>query len=185
MGILAIDPGNIESGYTLIDPATCKPIEVGKIPNEDLIDRLIGWIDPDVGESPVDRVSIEMIKSYGMPVGATVFETCVWIGHFAQVVEDFRTHATPCELVYRGDVKLHHCHNSGAKDSNVIQALIDRFASGVRNRGKGTKDAPGWFYGFRDDIWQAYALAVMTADMMRPRLLRYESDSMGGMRNVV
>jgi len=184
MSILAIDPGNIESGYTLIDPATCRPIEVGKILNEDLIDRLIGWIDPDVGESPVDRVSIEMIKSYGMPVGATVFETCVWIGRFAQVVEDFRTHATPCELIYRGDVKLHHCHNSGAKDSNVVVALTDRFASGVRNRGKGTKDEPGWFYGFRADIWQAYALAVMTADTMRPQLLRYESDGLGGMRNI-
>jgi len=169
MRILAIDPGNEESGYAVIDPATYKPIEVGKILNEDLIDRLIGWIDPDVGESPIDRVSIEMIKSYGMPVGATVFETCVWIGRFAQVVEDFKTHATPCELIYRGDVKLHHCHTSKAKDSNITQALIDRFASGVPNHGKGSKANPGWFHGFKADIWAAYALAVYTADTLAQR----------------
>lgn len=161
--ILAIDPGNTESGFALIDPITCRPIEVGKIPNEQLLDKLDRL---DLGRTPINRVSIEMIKSYGMPVGATVFETCVWIGRFAQVVDSYG--CLPWELVYRGDVKIHHCHNSGAKDSNVIQALIDRFASGVRNRGKGTKDEPGWFYGFHDDIWQAYALAVLTADTERP-----------------
>jgi hypothetical protein len=105
-----------------------------------------------------------MVKSYGMPVGATVFETCVWIGRYLEL---FIFQAPNIELVYRGDVKLHHCHNTGAKDSNVIQALIDRFASGVRNRGKGTVADPGWFYGFKADIWQAYALAVYTADTIQ------------------
>jgi hypothetical protein len=72
----------------------------------------------------------------------------------------------PCDLVYRADVKLHHCHSSKAKDSNITQALIDRFASGVPNHGKGSKAAPGWFYGFKADIWAAYALAVYTADTL-------------------
>ena len=70
----------------------------------------------------------------------------------------------PCDLIYRKDVKLHLCHTTKAKDSNITQALIDRFASGEPNRGKGTKAAPGWFYGFKADIWQAYALAVLAAD---------------------
>ena len=99
-----------------------------------------------------------MIASYGMPVGKEVFETCVWIGRFQQ--------AAPIgmRLEYRKDVKLHHCYSVKATDSNITQALIDRFACGVRNRGKGTKDDPGWFYGFRADIWQAYALAVYDTD---------------------
>jgi hypothetical protein len=157
MHILAIDPGNTESGYAVIDALTLKPFDVGKISNTELRDRI------NNGDfNQVDRVSIEMIKSYGMPVGKDVFETCVWIGRYLEMM--IFTITGTVDLVYRGDVKLHHCHSSKAKDSNISQALVDRFASGVRNRGKGTIDAPGWFYGFKADIWQAYALAVYTAD---------------------
>jgi hypothetical protein len=99
-----------------------------------------------------------------MSVGDTVFETCVWIGRFAQVVDSFGAFGMPCDLVYRANVKLHLCHTTAAKDANITQALIDRFASGQPNRGKGTKADPGWFYGFHHDVWQAYALAVLTAD---------------------
>ena len=61
-------------------------------------------------------------------------------------------------------MKIHHCGSVKAKDANITQALVDRFASGVPNHGKGSKASPGWFYGFKADIWQAYALAVYTAD---------------------
>jgi hypothetical protein len=160
MRILAIDPGNTESGYALIDSSNCRAIAIGKKENHTLREMICGGQFSDV-----DQVSIEMVKSYGMPVGATVFETCVWIGRFLELLGG-NTVGPDVNLVYRGDVKLHHCHTTKAKDSNVIQALIDRFASGVPNRGKGTKTAPGWFHGFKADIWQAYALAVMTADTM-------------------
>jgi hypothetical protein len=164
--ILAIDPGNTESGFALIDPTTCRPIEAGKIPNEQLLDHLHQWLFYGP-EDYVTSVAIEMVESYGMPVGKTVFETCVWIGRFAQVVDSLthsRPFEVPCDLVYRKNVKLHLCGTSKAKDANITQALIDRFASGQPNRGKGTKADPGWFYGFKADIWQAYALAVLTAD---------------------
>ena len=153
--ILAIDPGNTHSGYALIDPHTRRPIRAGKIPNTEVL-TLIGTTD-------YTHLSIEMIASYGMAVGKEVFETCVWIGRF---IEYHRAYGTNCEhaLVYRRDVKLHHCHSSKAKDANITQALIDRFAPGQPNRGKGTKAKPGWFHGFAADIWQAYALAVHTAD---------------------
>ena len=152
--ILAIDPGNTESGYALIDATTRRPIDVGKIPNSRLRDRLIlnDFGDPS-------SVSIEMVASYGMAVGKEVFETCVWIGRFLELAA-----TTEVDLVYRRNVKLHHCGSTKAKDANITQALIDRFASGQPNRGKGTKTAPGWFYGFKADIWQAYALAVLAAD---------------------
>lgn len=35
----------------------------------------------------------------------------------------------------------------------------------THNHGKGTKANPGWFYGFRADVWQAHALAVYAADL--------------------
>jgi hypothetical protein len=155
MTILAIDPGNTHSGYALIQPDTCRPIKTGKIPNEDVLHL--------IASAEFDHLSIEMIASYGMAVGKEVFDTCVWIGRFVQLHKDTAPRVN-CQLVYRREVKLHHCQSSKAKDANITQALIDRFAYGEPNRGKGTKAAPGWFYGFAADIWQAYALAVLTAD---------------------
>jgi hypothetical protein len=79
MKLFAIDPGNIESGYAIVEMPDFRVFESGKIPNEDLLDKLY----PLRG---TDLVAIEMIASYGMPVGKDVFETCVWIGRFCQVL---------------------------------------------------------------------------------------------------
>lgn len=154
--ILAIDPGNTESAYVVIDHTTRRPLDFAKIPNEQLLEQLVDLSDQVV------VAAIEMVASYGMPVGADVFETCVWIGRYQQLLS-YGTFV-PVDLVKRHPVKLHHCHNAGAKDSNISQALKDRFALGQPNHGKGTKAAPGWFYGFAADVWQAYALAVYVAD---------------------
>jgi len=156
MRILAIDPGCTESGYALIDAETRQPLRIGKITNADLRELLIH----DTRFS-ADLVAIEMVASYGMAVGKEVFETCVWVGRFLECSLDL---FADVDLVYRKDIKLHHCGTSKAKDSNITQALIDRFASGQPNRGKGTKGEPGWFFGFKADIWQAFALAVYAAD---------------------
>lgn len=157
MRVLAIDPGNVESAYALIDAETRQPVDVNKIDNhlmrQALVDGTLTQVDVGAG-------AVEMVASYGMAVGRDVFETCVWIGRFIE--------ASGCGLlpVVRRDVKLHHCGSAKAKDANITQALIDRFAHNVPNRGKGTKAEPGWFYGFRADIWQAYALAVLVADRL-------------------
>ena len=155
--VLAIDPGPTESAYALIDENTLQPHDFGKRPNHDILEDLAS-----AGLVGVDRVAIEMVASYGMAVGAEVFETCVWIGRFQQVAGA----SGPVDLIHRRDVKLHHCHSARAKDANVTQALVDRFAPGQPNHGKGTKANPGWFYGFKADIWQAYALAVYVADTL-------------------
>lgn len=150
--ILAVDPGNVESAWALIDPADCKPVVVGKRDNY--------YVRGVVLASRLRfgaTVAIEMVASYGMPVGADVFETCVEIGRFVEI-------APAARLVYRREVKLHHCNAPRANDATIRQALIDRFALGQPNSGKGTKKQPGWFHGFKADVWQAYALAVYVAD---------------------
>lgn len=157
MNTLAIDPGTTHSAYT-VTGYNHVPITFGKIPNHQLLAEL-----PAMGFA-VDRVAIEMVASYGMPVGADVFTTCVWAGRFIQRLDDAANHL-PVHLIPRKDIKLHHCGSSRAKDSNVTQALVDRFAPGVPNHGKGRKTAPGWFYGFSADVWAAYALAVYLADV--------------------
>lgn len=158
--LLAIDPGNIESAYAVIESIDYQPLEFAKIPNAGVLDLIAAFPGP---------IYIEMIASYGMPVGAEVFDTCVWIGRFIQTAV-IHSCSDP-ELVKRQPVKLHHCHSSKAKDSNVTQALVDRFAPGQPNHGKGTKAQPGWFYGFKADVWQAYALAVYAADQLYVRTL--------------
>ncbi len=157
--LLAIDPGNTASGWVVIDVESRRPLRFGKSANDALLARL--W---DGGDH--DRTVIEMVASYGMAVGADVFETCVWIGRFMEAADSVTDLPRPVELVKRQPVKVHHCHSAKAKDSNVRQALVDRFAHGQPNHGKGTKAEPGWFHGFHADIWQAYALAVYAADTL-------------------
>lgn len=94
-------------------------------------------------------VIIEMVASYGMAVGETVFQTCVAIGNFKEIAE---SQNIPVEFVYRKDEKINLCNSMKAKDSNIRQALIDRFGE------VGTKRSPGWFYGFKKDVWSAYAI---------------------------
>lgn len=153
MNILAIDPGNIESAYVLMDEHY-KPIEFGKIKNEDLLKKHMTEVPFPIYEKCV----IEMVASYGMAVGKEVFETCVWIGRFLQASE------TETKLMYRKDVKMNLCGQTKAKDSNIRQALIDRFAKHDFKNGKGTKANPDWFYGFKADIWAAYAVGVTYID---------------------
>lgn len=157
--LLAVDPGPVESAFAVIDVDTFRPIEVGKAPNDFVLDLLEAYA------GYADHVAIEMIASYGMPVGKEVFDTCVWIGRFWQQWEQWN--GRDPVLVYRSDVKLNLCHSARAKDANVTQALVDRFAPGAPNKGKGTKAEPGWFHGFHSDIWAAYAVGVTAIDLGR------------------
>jgi hypothetical protein len=149
MIVLAIDPGNIESAYTLMNDHY-EIFQFGKIGNEEML-SVIKDTMPDV-------VVIEMVASYGMAVGKEVFETCVWVGRFLQASE------VETKLIYRKDVKMNLCGQTRAKDSNIRQALIDRFAKHDFKNGKGIKKNPDWFYGFKADIWQAYAVGVTYID---------------------
>ena len=153
MKIIAIDPGNIESAYCVIDSKTYKPLEFNKIKNETLE---VGFWNQN--QYKIDKLVIEMIASYGMAVGKEVFDTCVWIGRFIELAS---LQAIEVEYIYRKDEKMNLCHSMKAKDSNIRQALIDRF--GV----VGTKKNPGWFYGFKKDIWSAYAVGVTYLDKLK------------------
>ena len=113
-----------------------------------IIDKgILNNTDLKVYVVPIEYINfikaIEMVASYGMPVGKTVFETCVWIGRF-DACED-------ATLVYRKDVKMHLCGSMRAKDSNIRQALIDKLGKEV------TK-------GVSKDVWSALAVAVTVSE---------------------
>ncbi len=143
--VMAIDPGNEVSAYVVIGEGR-KPLEFDILDNEGLLSRL---------ESFPGTVVIELVASYGMAVGATTFDTVFWSGRFWEAAREAICRAR----IYRKDVKMNLCHSMRAKDGNIRQSLIDRY--GV----VGTKKGPGWFYGFRADIWQAYAVGVTYLDI--------------------
>lgn len=153
--IIAIDPGNIMSGFVVVEHdgrKITRVLEKGKVENEEVFSVLARYEEGA-------QVAIEMVASYGMPVGMEVFDTCVWIGRFAQAARGHRI-----ELIYRQEEKLYLCGNLKAKDSNIMQALVDRYAPGQPNRGKGTVKNPGFFHGFSKDIWAAMAVATVYFD---------------------
>ena len=150
MIIFAVDPGPIESAYVITDGL--KITAKGKCLNDKIKKYISGFCG--------DALVIEQVRSYGMPVGADVFDTVHWSGRFHQAANNPDT----VRLVPRSEVKMHLCKTTRAKDSNVVQALVDRFAYGQKNKGKGTNKDPGFFYGFKADIWQAFALAVTFYD---------------------
>lgn len=149
--MIAIDPGNEHSAWVIY--AGGKVHGAGIADN----DTILAKIDCEWDEGL--PLVIEMIASYGMPVGKEVFDTCLWIGRFMEA-------AGGAELVYRKDVKMHLCGNMRAKDSNIRQVLIDRFGPG-RERAIGRKASPGPLYGFKRDMWQALAVAVTYDDLQQ------------------
>ena len=150
MTLLAIDPGTTESAWVLWRDGA--PRLFAKEPNAAV--RLLVRDPPE----PIDRVAVEMVASYGMPVGREVFETVRWIGRFEESAGQ-----VPVVLVYRQEVKLHLCHSAKANDAAIRQALLDRFGPG-REQAIGTKKAPGPLYGISGDVWSALAIAVTVSD---------------------
>ena len=150
--ILAIDPGTTESAYVVLSSPSLPFViyDRGKVPN----DALMGKIARTTG---LTDLAIEMVASYGMAVGQTTFETVFWIGRFWQASLD--AHLERLTKIYRkADVCMHLCHSTRAKDSNIRQALIDRFGE------VGTKANPGQLYGISKDIWSALAIGVTYRD---------------------
>lgn len=142
--ILGIDPGPIRSAFVEWTPN--RILSHGIYRNEELLEMFRAYT---LNVIPV----IEMVQSFGMPVGREVFETVLIIGRLLEVFS-----SQDPKLVYRKDIKLHFCQSPRAKDSNIRQALIDRFGS------PGTKKNPGILYGIRADEWSALAVAVYYQD---------------------
>jgi hypothetical protein len=142
--VIAIDPGPENSAYVFMHDGQIEAF--GLASTLELIDML------KYGH-PGNLAVIEMIASYGMPVGAEVFETCVMIGRMIEAVRCNH------ELIYRKDVKMHLCGSNRATDANIRQRLIDIYGPG-KDKAIGKKAAPGPLYGVKKDIWAALAVAV-------------------------
>jgi len=148
--VLGIDPGPTQTGWCIYLPDAHRVLSCGVEENAVVLKRL--------QTVSYGRIAMEMIASYGMPVGREVFETCVWIGRFMQAL------ALPesVDLVYRKDVKMHLCGTTKAKDGNVRQAILDLFprTGGGATPQVGTKGQPGPLYGVSTHAWPALGVAI-------------------------
>ena len=140
--MIALDPGTTHTAFVQYDHGLI--IDHGHLPNAEIRQILIG--------REYTSVACEMIASYGMAVGASTFETCVWIGRFIEVAR------TEVRLCYRKDIKMYLCGSMRAKDANIRQRLIDIFGP------QGTKKQPGKTFGIKSHTWAALAVAVYAAE---------------------
>jgi hypothetical protein len=154
--LLAIDPGTIESAFVTYDTEQKHLLRFAKMGNIELIGEIH---DQAIA---LDACCIEMIASYGMPVGKEVFETCVFIGRLLHALGHERV---PTSRLTRLMVKSHVCHSAKANDANIRAALIDRFG-GTPAIKKG-----GQLYKVAGDVWAALAVAVTASET----IVRYEA----------
>lgn len=149
MNILALDPGCTQSASLCWDGRTVSEASICQ--NADMLLYLRSFT-----LAASEELHVEMISSYGMPVGREVFDTCLWIGRFIEAWEmATKRQAT---LVYRQQIKLHHCHSARAKDANVRRALIDKYGK------PGTKKEQGVTYKLKSHLWAAFALATYAVE---------------------
>ncbi len=146
--VFAIDPGSSETGWVLMDANDMRPSDFGIMDNE----TFIGYLKAQVVKMLDAMFVCEKIVAQGMIEKKQVMETCQFTGRIQEV----------CDPVFvpRREVKMWHCGTPAAKDSNVIAALVARYGDKKDKYSKGTKKDPGIFYGFKDDIWQAYAVGA-------------------------
>lgn len=174
--ITAIDPGTDQSAILKFDGKKVWDAEM--LPNTELLNR--------VRQGRFVNLAVEMIASYGMPVGRETFETVLLIGRIMEAQRTYWGGAGQGEtrLVYRKDVKMWLCGSMKAKDGNLKQALVDRHGGdsvavggikclSCKGRGKFGRDktscpqcaATGWshppgpFHKLVSHLWQALALA--------------------------
>lgn len=150
MRLLCIDPGTTKSGVVVFDGKRVSDV-YSELDNEILLDYILH----DAFKS--DKLAIEMIASMGMAVGVTTFETCVWIGRFMQAYG-----ADLVTRIKRHEVKMCLCHSMRAKDSNIRQAILDRFPTtgGGKTPQVGIKKQPGPLFGVSKHAWAALAVGI-------------------------
>lgn len=147
---IAIDPGCTESAFVVFEDGRLE--DFGKLPNQAMRTKI------EFLEGNIKSFVIEMVASYGMPVGESVFETVFWIGRFWEIALLSKMGTLK---IYRKEVKMHLCNSMRAKDSNIRQALIDKYpaSGGGKLPQVGTKKDPGPLYGVSKDVWAALGVA--------------------------
>lgn len=175
--VLALDPSNKATAYVLIDVELFKPIDIGFLEKNLMLDYISLGVKSTIeeyegGKSDFElHLAIEGMQNLGMPSGKSVFDTCYLIGHFIERAESVSYHNLwtwdykNVHIIYRKEEKMHICGTMRCKDKDIKQALVDTYAKETPNFGKGTKEEKGYFWGFKADLYQAFAIGVTYHDL--------------------
>lgn len=154
--IFAIDPGPEKSAYVVWNGE--KVSDCQHLDNVDLLKLCLHGSNADYAHGGlIMSLVVEGVESFGMAVGKETFETVFWSGRFCQAWPDSKF-----VRVYRKEVKLHLCGSCRAKDTNIRQAILDRF--GGKEKAVGKKASKGPLYGVSGHTWSALALAITAFD---------------------
>lgn len=158
--ILAIDPGNEQSGWVLYDLEEAKPIQWHIEENEDLRQRIKLY---DFELLPT-RAVIEYTPPYALQmqggrsyVPNQVVLTAFEAGRMAELIQ------VEWELLSRTDVKKWLLGRATGNDAAIRDAIYDRYG-GTRKVAVGTKKKPGPLHGIIADCMAALAVALAWHD---------------------
>jgi hypothetical protein len=160
MLVLGCDPGNQQSAFVLYDTNESKPIKWWKSDNAMCRSNLSA-----IACEKVSLLIIEYTPPYTLQsasgrgsVPNQLMLTAFEAGRFAERWRNLRLDHDFC-LISRTDVKKHLLGRATGNDSNVTQAILDRYG-GTREVAVGTKKKQGPLYGITKDCWAALALAI-------------------------
>lgn len=148
MTILAIDPGPTKSAWVRY-----KDGQVLSFAHEENASSARGSISAFCAITDAPLVVIERVRGYGMVAGNEIYETCEWVGRFAEIAQP-----VPVLLITRAEVKEAVCGNRRGTDAMIRAALLDRY--GGKDAALGTRKQPGPLRGIAGDVWAALAVAV-------------------------
>ena len=189
--IIGIDPGPKESGVAEFFPDTFG-IGAHGIHHNGYIEEVCGGFGRRGMEGRI--FAIEMMASYGMAVGESVFQTCVQIGRFEKSCVN-----SSYQHIFRKEVKLALCGTLKAKDTNIKQSIVDMYGGKeiaiggkkcTKCKGKGWSGAgrpkctqccgsgwkfpPGPLFGVKEHAWSALAVALtyaIKAELVSPSVV--------------
>lgn len=148
---LNIDPANKQTAYVLVASRDHKILEKGILPNDDFI-KLADTLYYEV-------MNIEIVANMGLS-GVSLYDTAEMVGILCYIatkrgatLNRFKRHSVKKCLGVRRKYKLNGVWQKVPNsDSQIRATLIEKYGD------VGTKNNPGYFYGFKADIWQAMAI---------------------------
>ena len=179
--LLAIDPGTRESAYVGMR-RDYSIIAAAKVPNQKIIELIMlgGYEDLVIECMEARTLNVKAGKNGKNPppqrIGDETYETCYWIGRFMECayrknMNVYRVKRTEerKRLIPTKANKLPPFPDPAPKgaDAQIRASLIRRFAKFDKVNGKGKKACRDVFYGFKKDMWNAFAVGTVYLDTER------------------